>query len=187
MARSWPTTWCRSVADDPAFEQRKAHAELLAKHLDLLAAVERAKRLLRENPQDPRKALAELGIGNPEPKTENKLPTKWGRSRGELVRLHMLYLNMTTAPATAGPVVYSRTPERLDLLLGHAALVIAGKSDPEIPQDALFETTCALPMTRGDALLNVALYAGVSPKQAWNLLKDSGLRPKVDLPPRPPK
>lgn len=176
---------------DPCRDCRKRHAELLAQHLELLAAVHRAERVLRENPKNPRKALAELGIGNPGPKTCNKQPTKWGRSRAELTRLHAMFVNMVTAPSTGQDnPTYARTPGRLDLLLAHSAQIFAHEPSapaPEIPPDALFETDCPLPMTREDALRNVALYAGVGRKQAWNLLRDAGLRPKIDLPSRPPK
>ena len=113
---------------------------------------------------------------------------KGTRKPRAVLRLRDLYVNMTSAPGPCRPQ-YARTPERLDLLFANAADCFDAKREgrpvPPIPAEAVFVTDCDVPMSKADALVNVAEYADLKPRTAWGLLRDAGLRPGIDLPPQP--
>jgi hypothetical protein len=159
----------------------------------LQGSVKGAERVLRKT-GDPWKALEALGISRP------KSPGRRSVSAQELEDLAGLYVNMQTWPLPDAPpqrARYLRGHEHLDLLLKHSASCIdaqrTGARLPETPAELVFIPDCDSPMSPQDALRNVALYRGVYPRQAYELLRrassqreEQGL-PPLELPPRPPR
>ena len=152
-----------------------------------------AERLLRKT-GDPWAALRALGIVAA--KGGKDAAGRRGHSGRERARLADLYLNMMTAPGPCRPV-YARTPERLDLLMVHAAEVTAaqreGRPIPPLGVAAVFEPDVDVPMPAEDALRNVQRYLGLARATTWKLLRAEDQRRRqaglggLDLPRRAPK
>lgn len=176
------STRARHPAKPPAFLVTSQADENVSR---LRAERERAERILRKT-GNPWAALAELGIT-----TQGGKPGRRGISPRQLDRLAELYVNMMTWPKPGEPpqrLSYART-DRLDLLFETSAAMIAaqrnGEPLPPTPDELVYIADCDAPMSREDALRNVAAYQGVGCRQAWELLRRSGR--ELDLPPRPPR
>ncbi|MCC6642739.1 MAG: hypothetical protein IT386_16385 [Deltaproteobacteria bacterium] len=176
-------------AASSAAPERETQAKLdetLRELYALRAKVAEAERVLREK-RSPAKALELLGIKRPRiargPQGEGH--GRRGRSRQELDRIVGLYLNMRTTDYGGRPR-YGRG-ERHDLLFRMAA-------GDDVSAEFVFEPDTDPPMSKTDALRNVAAYLAVSPRQAWEILAREAKRPPqadrepftlADLPPRP--
>lgn len=123
--------------------------------LTLLAEKEHARRVLRET-GDPWRALRVLGLVNS--------GTKVGHSRTELVHLAGRYINFATASSPPNGGAYPRL-ERLDLIFQAAA------NDEPWPREAMFEPSKPVPMSREDAVSEIATMRGVSRKVARDLIR----------------
>ncbi len=135
------------------------------------AARARAERFVREG--KPWEALRELGFTKPKP--EGFGPG--GRraiDKKDLEDLAGLFVNLCTAPAPPRGRLYPRW-RQLSVFLDHAADVVRAQREgaplPPWPAELDWSPDCDVPMPPAAALRNLAAYAGVSERWAWELLQ----------------